>query len=287
MIVRRLGKVNERVSYGVLGFVGLALVWEITANLGLYRRSLLSTPTAIWRAAVTDFGNGTIFPHIAVSLQEFAIGFFVSLIVAIPLGLAIGWFRRVDYATSALLAALNATPNVALIPLIVLVAGIGLESKVIVVFLSAFFAVMVTTTAGVQSIARRHLEITRSFGGSQWLAFRTVALPSTLPFILSGIRIGAGRALVAAAVGYADERGMDHVIVGVSTTGREANRFFARLGFAPLVVRRIAVVSALRRTLGLTDLVAEGRADAVRRRSLRRGRALTAPLPRPRPLRRS
>jgi len=98
---------------------------------------------------------------------------------------------------------------------------------------------------------------------------------------------GAGRALVAAAVGYADERGMDHVIVGVSTTGREANRFFARLGFAPLVVRRIAAVSALRRTLGLTDLVAEGRADAVRRRSLRRGRALTAPLPRPRPLRRS
>ena len=74
MIVRRLGKVNERVVYGVLGFVGLALVWEITANLGLYRRSLLSTPTAIWRAAVTDFGNGTIFPHIAVSMQEFAIG---------------------------------------------------------------------------------------------------------------------------------------------------------------------------------------------------------------------
>jgi len=98
---------------------------------------------------------------------------------------------------------------------------------------------------------------------------------------------GAGRALVAAAVGYADERGMDHVIVGVSTTGREANRFFARLGFAPLVVRRIAAVSALRRTLGLTDLVAEGRADAVRRRSLRRGRALTGTLPRPRPLRRS
>jgi len=196
MILGRIARVNERVFYGVLGFVGLALVWETTANLGLYRKSLLSTPSAIWKAAVTDFGSGTIWPHITTSLEEFAIGFFVSLVVAIPLGLAIGWFRRVDYSTSALLAALNATPNVALIPLIVLIAGIGLESKVIVVFLSAFFAVMVTTSAGVQSIARRHLEITRSFGGSQWLAFRTVALPSTLPFILSGIRIGAGRALV-------------------------------------------------------------------------------------------
>lgn len=196
MILGRIAKVNERVFYGVLGFVGIALVWETTANLGLYRKSLLSTPSAIWKAAVTDFGSGTIWPHITTSLEEFAIGFIVSLAIAIPLGLAIGWFRRVDYFGSALLAALNATPNVALIPLIVLIAGIGLESKVIVVFLSAFFAVMVTTSAGVQSIARRHLEITRSFGGSQWLAFRTVALPSTLPFILSGIRIGAGRALV-------------------------------------------------------------------------------------------
>jgi NitT/TauT family transport system permease protein len=195
-LLGRVAKLNERLFYGVLGFVGLVLVWETAANLGLYRKSLLSTPSAIWKAALTDFGSGTIWPHILVSFEEFAVGFLVSLVIAVPLGLAIGWFRRIDYALSALLAALNATPNVALIPLIVLIAGIGLESKVIVVFLSAFFAIMVTTFAGVQSIARRHLEITRSFGGSRWLAFRTVALPSTLPFILSGTRIGAGRALV-------------------------------------------------------------------------------------------
>jgi GNAT superfamily N-acetyltransferase len=98
---------------------------------------------------------------------------------------------------------------------------------------------------------------------------------------------GAGRALVTAAVGYADELGADHVIVGVSTPGREANRFFARLGFAPLVVRRIAAVAALRRTLGLTDPIIECRTDAVRRRSPRPGRALAATLPRPRRLHRS
>lgn len=192
----RIARLNERLFYGVLGFVGLALVWETTANLGLYRKSLLSTPSAIWKAAVTDFGSGTIWPHITTSLEEFAIGFFVSLVVAIPLGLAIGWFRRVDYSTSALLAALNATPNVALIPLIILIFGLGIEAKAVVVFLSAFFAVVVTTFSGVQSTARRHLDITRSFGGSPWLGFRTVVLPSTLPFIISGIRIGAGRALV-------------------------------------------------------------------------------------------
>lgn len=192
----RIRSSNERMFYGVIGFVGVALVWEVAASTGLFRKSLLSTPSAIWKVATIDFGNGTIWPHITTSASEFTYGFVVALAIGIPLGLAIGWFRRVDYMLNALLAGLNATPNVALIPLIVLVAGIGLESKAIVVFLSAFFAVIVTTFTGVQSISRRHLEITRSFGGSRWLAFRTVALPSTLPFILSGIRIGAGRALV-------------------------------------------------------------------------------------------
>ncbi|HVQ91786.1 MAG TPA: GNAT family N-acetyltransferase [Mycobacteriales bacterium] len=77
---------------------------------------------------------------------------------------------------------------------------------------------------------------------------------------------GAGRALLAAAVSYADELGVDHVIVGVAAGGREANRFLARLGFAPLVLRRVAPVSALRRTLGLVDSLGDGRMHVPRRR---------------------
>lgn len=77
---------------------------------------------------------------------------------------------------------------------------------------------------------------------------------------------GAGRALLAAAVGYADELGVGHVIVGVSTGGRDANRFLARLGFAPLVLRRIAPVPALRRSLGLVDTHGSGRAHSPHRR---------------------
>jgi len=191
-----LSRVNERLFFGVIGFVGVLVVWETTAQLGLYRKSLLSTPSAIWRASATDFGNGSMWPHITTSLSEFAAGFVIAMAVGIPLGLLIGSFRRVDYLFNGLLAGLNATPNVALIPLIILVAGIGYEAKVVVVFLSAFFSVVVTTFTGVSTTAARHLDITRSFGGSRWLAFRTVVLPSTFPFILSGTRIGLGRALV-------------------------------------------------------------------------------------------
>lgn len=197
--LRRLAGIamaSERILYGSIGLVGITVLWEFTSGLGLYRKSLLSTPTLIWKAAVTDFGSGTIWPHIATSLSEFGIGSLVAFAIGIPLGLAIGLSRRLDYFASVLLAGLYATPNVALIPLIILVAGIGLESKVIVVFLTAFFAVVLTTVAGVHSVARRHVEVTRSFGASPWLAFRSVVLPSTIPFILSGIRVGAGRGLV-------------------------------------------------------------------------------------------
>jgi NitT/TauT family transport system permease protein len=187
---------RERVFYGMIGFVAVIAAWEASVQAGILGRALLSNPSRIWTVATIDFGNGTMWPHIWTSLQEFGIGFLAALVIAIPLGLLIGWFPRVDHLLSALLAGLNATPNVALIPLIVVIAGIGLESKVVVVFLSAFFAVMVTTYTGIRSVARRHLEITRSFGGSRWLAFRTVAIPSTIPFMISGTRIGAGRALV-------------------------------------------------------------------------------------------
>lgn len=93
---------------------------------------------------------------------------------------------------------------------------------------------------------------------------------------------GAGRALVAAAAGYAEEVGVDSVVVGVTPTGRDANRFFARLGFAPLVIRRIAPVAALRRTLGPADTGAELRSAASRRVGIRGRAGLVRALPRPR-----
>jgi len=93
---------------------------------------------------------------------------------------------------------------------------------------------------------------------------------------------GAGRALVAAAAAYADELGMESVVVGVTPTGREANRFFARLGFAPLVIRRIAPVAALRRTLRPADATPDLRTAASRRDGIRARTGLVRALPRPR-----
>ncbi len=192
----RLVAGNERIAFGLFGFVAISVLWEVASNTGLFRKSLLSSPTLIWKAATTDFGSGVIWEHINTSLTEFGLGFLLALVIGIPLGLLIGMFRRVDYLASVLLSGIYATPKVALAPLIIIVAGIGLEAKLIIVFLSTVFALVVSTVGGVHSVAARHLEITRSFGASRWLVFHSVVLPSTLPFMLTGVRIGAGRALV-------------------------------------------------------------------------------------------
>lgn len=198
--IARLRSANERLFYGVIGFVLVLAAWEAAASLGLYRRSLLSAPSSIWNAAFTDFGNGTIWPHLAQSAAEFGLGFAAAFVLGVPLGLAIGTFRRVDHFASVLLYGIYSTPKAAIAPLIILVFGIGLESKVILVFLLAFFSFVVSTISGVRGVAERHQEIARSFGASNWLMFRSVVLPSTFPYVLTGIRIAVGRALVGVVV---------------------------------------------------------------------------------------
>jgi len=210
----RLVRANERLFYGVLGFVVIVLVWEAAGDFGLYRKSLLSTPSLVWAAAVQDFGSGAIWPDLGTSFVEFGLGFVAALAIGIPLGLAIGLFRRVDHFASLLLFGIYSTPKAAVAPLIIIVAGIGLESKVIFVFLLTFFSVIVSTVAGVRSVAERHLDIAHSFGASRWLEFRSVVLPSTFPFILTGIRIATGRALVGVIVAeeLASNEGIGHYI---------------------------------------------------------------------------
>ena len=187
---------NERLVLGLTGFVSVLIVWEAAARLGLIKLVLLSSPTRIYDAALAEVRIGQIWGHLGVSLQEFVLGFVIAAILGVLIGFVAGWFRRANYVLDPWLAALYATPDVALVPLIILWLGIGLESKVFVVFLTSLFAVAINTLMGVQSTDIRMIEVARSFGASQLTLFRTVVLPSTVPFILTGLRLATGRALV-------------------------------------------------------------------------------------------
>lgn len=191
---------SERVLFGLLGFVLVIPLWEAVSALGLVKKVLLSSPSLIVQTGIKDTVSGVIWPHLVASGSEFAVGFGAALLVGIPLGLLLGWFRRLDHLIEPWLAALYATPTIALIPLIILIAGIGLTSKAIVVWLESVVVIVVSTVAGMKATDVRHLDIASSFGASQWLTFRTVMLPTSVPFILTGFRLGVGRALVGVVV---------------------------------------------------------------------------------------
>lgn len=193
-------RVPERLLFGVIGFVGVLILWEAAVRLGLVKSSLISSPTGVIAAAITDFGNGSIQPHIGTSFLEWLVGFAAALVIAIPLGFALGSFRRLEFVVDPLLAALYATPTVALVPLIILLFGVGIQSKFAVVFLEAWVTLTVSTINGVQAADRRWLDIAQSFRASKGLTFRSVTVPSSIPFIITGIRIAAGRALVGVVV---------------------------------------------------------------------------------------
>ncbi len=193
-------RVPERLLFGAIGFVGVLILWEASVRLGMVKASLVSSPTGVIGAAITDFGLGAIQPHIGTSFLEWLVGFAAGLVLAIPLGFALGSFRRLEFLFDPLLAALYATPTVALVPLIILLFGVGIESKFAVVFLEVWVTLTVSTINGVQSADRRWLDIAQSFKASRTLTFRSVTVPSSVPFIITGIRIAAGRALVGVVV---------------------------------------------------------------------------------------
>ena len=197
----RLRRPSDRILYGLIGFLIILPIWEFVTAAGYIKRVTISSPTAIIAVAYKDFlQTGYILPHLWVSMQEYVVGFTLAAITGIALGLALGMFRRLQYLLDPWLDAIYATPTIALIPLIVLVFGIGFTQKVVVIWLEAIFVIVVSVISGVHAAEKKHLDTALSFKAGGWLRFRTVVVPSSVPFILTGMRLGATRALVGVVV---------------------------------------------------------------------------------------
>ena len=196
----RAWRANPRLVWGVIGFLAIIIPWELVSQFGLVKRVLISSPSAIVSVAIKDFSSGYIVPHLAVSINEYILGFALAAVTGIALGLALGLNRRLQYLVEPWLDAIYATPTIALVPLIILIFGIGLTQKVMVVWMEAIFVVTITVMAGVHAAERVHLDTARAFKASRSLRFRSVILPTSVPFILTALRLGATRALVGVVV---------------------------------------------------------------------------------------
>ena len=194
----------------------------------------MSAPSHIWKAAVGLFTSGEIYNDLYISGIEFAWGYFLSVIFAVPFGIMCGWYRRMAYIFDPFINAMNATPRVALLPLVIIWLGIGVLSKVGIIFLGAVFPILINTRDGVKTTPHTLLNAAKSFGASEWQIFKSVVLPSTLPFILTGLRLGVGRALIGVMVGelYAATAGIGFMITVAGATFQTDKVFVGILIFA-------------------------------------------------------
>lgn len=179
---------------------GLAL-WEFIGQVVIQNPLFLATPSQTALALAKLWSSGALQHHAWVSGQEFVLGFVIAVILGIPIGLATAASRHTASALNPWISGFYATPIVALAPLLILWLGIGIWSKVAVVTSLVLFPVIINTEAGVRNADRQLIEAVRSFGASQLQIFMKVSLPSALPFILAGLRLGVGRGLIGVVVG--------------------------------------------------------------------------------------
>src|SRR5918999_920973 len=231
----KLYLVHEKKILGTLSVAVFLLIWELVGNTFQWINPMfMSAPSLIFNAAVQMFASGEIYNDLYVSGIELFWGYFLSAVVAIPFGIAIGWYKKIAYIFDPFVNAMNATPRVALLPLVIIWLGIGILSKVGIIFLGAVFPILINARDGVKTTPYNILTAARSFGASEWQIFKSVVLPSTLPFILTGLRLGVGRALIGVMVGelYAATAGIGFMITVAGATFQTDKVFVGVLIFA-------------------------------------------------------
>jgi ABC-type nitrate/sulfonate/bicarbonate transport system permease component len=226
--LRRAYDQVEDFLLGSLAVIAFLLLWEWAGNSVPNGRLFFSSPSAIWSVAATEVTQPAIWNHLRVSGIELVIGFVMAAGLGIALGVVVGWYRRVNAIFSPFLNVLYATPRIALTPLFIIWFGIGMNSKIALVFLGALFPIWLNTQSGVRNLDMALVKAARSFGSNDWQLFRTVALPGSVPFIISGLKLGVGRALIGVIVGelVAAQAGIGFYMAQAGATFQTGRLFF-------------------------------------------------------------
>ena len=239
----------ERYLIGGGTLAAFLLIWEIVERSGLIDPMFISSPTLVAQAGAELIKDPDFWRDVKVSGSEFLYGYASAAAVGIPLGLAMGWSRRLSYVFGPFIDTLNAVPRVTLLPLIIIWFGIGIWSKVVVVFLGAVIPIVISAYSGVKTNELRFLNMARSFTASRLKIFSSIILPGTVPFIFTGLKYGAGRALLGVVVGelYAATAGLGHMIADAGNTFQTDVVFFGVLIFTATGLVVFALLDRLER----------------------------------------
>jgi ABC-type nitrate/sulfonate/bicarbonate transport system permease component len=204
----------------------------------------MAPPSAIFEAAVTLIQSGVLEKAMVQTLWPFAVGMALTVVVGTLLGIVMAQWRTLEYVLDPFINALYAIPRIALVPLIILWAGLEFAGKVTILVSVAIFPITVNTYAGIRDVRGSMLEIGRAYGATEWQIFWKIVLPAAVPFIMAGVRLAVGLAIIGIIVAefFTAISGLGGMIV------EYANVFATAKLFVPIIV--IALIGVI-----LTELV--------------------------------
>jgi NitT/TauT family transport system permease protein len=199
----------------VLALVALVVAWEVVARVGWVPVLFLPSPLGVVAEGWDMIASGELVVHLAASLKRLLLGFAVGGGLGVIVGVAVGFFSVAEAVGEPLIAATFPIPKIALLPLLILWLGLGEPSKVAVIALGVFFPMAINTYTGVRQADPLLVRAAVSFGARRWSVIRKVILPSALPMIFAGLRLGAGTALLllVAAEMIAVESGIGFLVL--------------------------------------------------------------------------
>jgi NitT/TauT family transport system permease protein len=249
---RSLWRRIESVALGTASITVLLLLWEFLPRIVPMKEGtklFFAVPSQVVGTLWQMFATGAIWAPLGVSASAFAVGLTIAIAVGLPIGILLGRSTTLNAMFDPFITAFNATPRLVFLPLLMLWFGIGLWSKVAIVFLGAVFPLLINTYEGVRNADKRLINVVRSFGANEWDIARLVVVPNALPFIVVGLRLAIGRAILGVVVAefFGAQDGLGVVMV------RAASSFKVDVVFAGLIV--FAVLSLI--MTGLVKLLEE------------------------------
>jgi ABC-type nitrate/sulfonate/bicarbonate transport system permease component len=193
IVLPRFRSSNRATLLGILGILLFVGFWELAAQVGWLNPVILSSPSRIAVAFAGQWQSGQFVADLGVSLAELVIGFGLSAIVGVAMGIAMGLNRTTEYAFDPFVWFLYSTPLVALYPLIVVWLGFGFSTVIAITFMLTVIPIAVNTFSGVRSVDPSLIAAVRVFGGSKTDVILKAVLPASLPLVLAGFRIGLSR----------------------------------------------------------------------------------------------
>lgn len=216
------------ILYPLGTFVLVLILWHFAVVWLKVPDYILTTPGAVFDTLVESFKDGTIWRHIGYTVTATLTGFFIGSVLALVLGALLSESRTFEKCVYPLLVAIQATPKVALAPLILVWFGFGLASKVVLVVLICFFPLFINTIVGIRRVDPEIIDACRAFSASRWFIFRHVKLPAAAGDIFAGLQIGISLALIGTVVGelVSSEAGLGYLI-GSASVNLNVSTMFA------------------------------------------------------------